>query len=110
VSAADQLSRIAPYINRAIEDEYVQDQIGQAIRGLRRSSRRARRHSVSDAITDRRLRNQLGEAFDAFAEAGRALTQPPPKRHPIRRAVVLILAAAAIAFAWQKRSNQSPQV
>lgn len=103
MSAADQFSRIAPYLTRALEDEYIQEQIEQAIRGLRRSSRRARQQSASDAVKDRRLRKQLSEAIDGFIQAGQALTEPPPKRHPIRRVGLLILAAAAIALAWQNR-------
>jgi hypothetical protein len=105
MSAADQLSRLAPYLTRALEDEYIQEQIEQAIRGLRRSSRRARQQSASDAVKDRRLRQQLGQAIESLTEAGRALTQPPPKRHPIRRTVVLLLAAVAVAFAWQRRTQ-----
>lgn len=111
MSAGDQLSRIAPYVTRALEDEYIQEQIEQAIRELRWSSRRSRRQSASDTIKDRRLRNHLRQAIDSITEAGRALTQPRPKRHPIRRAVLLILAAAAtIALARRIRPTQPPQV
>ena len=42
MSAADQISRITPYLERLLLDDYIQEQLGDAVIGLRRSSRRAK--------------------------------------------------------------------
>lgn len=108
MTASDQLSRITPYVGRLLEDEYIQEQIGQAITGLRNSSRRAKRQSPTESLQDQRLRRQLRDAIGSFTAASRALTQPPPpKHHRVRNAVLLLVAASAVAAAWQKRSTLS---
>lgn len=112
MSGADQLARFAPSIERLLEDEYVQDQIRQAISDLRRSARRAKGKSPRQAITDQRLRNQLQQAARSIAKATRAVNPPPPNRHPIRHALLLTIATAIIALAGQqlaKRNSQTTQ-
>jgi hypothetical protein len=104
MTATDRLSRITPYVARLLEDEYVQEQFSEALTGLRRSSRRAKGRSASEALGDRRLRAQLRDAAGSMTEAVRALKQPPPaERHLLRRGLVLTMAAGAAALAWQRR-------
>ena len=106
MNATDQLSRLTTYVGRLLEDEYIQDQLGQALSGLRNSSRRAKGHSASEAIKDRRLRSQLLDAARSLTEAARALKQPePPERHPVRRGLLLTAAVGAAAWALKKRST-----
>ena len=112
MSATDQISRISPYLERLLRDEYVQEQLGDAVTGLRRSSRRAKARGATEALKDRRLRKQLSAAAGSLTAAARALTQPePPKRHWLRRALVLAAAAAAAAgagaLAWQRSTRDS---
>jgi hypothetical protein len=109
MSAPDQLSRFAPYIGRLLEDEYIQEEISQAITSLRRGSRRARGRSASEAIKDRRLRAQLRDAASSLTQASRALNAPPPKRHRFRRALLLTAALTAVVLAWQQRAKNNPQ-
>jgi len=113
MTAADQLSRLGPYLGRLLDDEYIQDQLGQAITGLRRSSRRAKGRSASEALKDRRLRSQLQDAVNSLLEAASALQGKPAKRKR-RLLPVLLLAAAGVAAAaaWQAKSksnNQTPE-
>jgi hypothetical protein len=111
MTASDQLSRITPYVGRLLEDEYIQEQIGQAITGLRKSSRRVKRHNASGALQDRRLRRQLHDAVGSLTAAGRALTQPPaPKRHRLRNGLALVVSVSAVALAWQNRSALIRQI
>jgi hypothetical protein len=107
MSATDQISRITPYLERVLRDDYVQEQLGDAVTGLRRSSRRAKGRRATEAFKDRRLRNQLSAAAGSLIAAARALTQPePPKRHWLRRALLLAAAAGGATLAWQQtRSN-----
>jgi hypothetical protein len=108
MSATDQISRISPYLERLLLDDYIQEQLGDAVTGLRRSSRRAKARGATEALKDRRLRNQLSAAAGSLTEAVRALTQPePPKRHRLRRALLLAAAASATALAWQRSTRNS---
>ena len=111
MTASDQLSRITPYVGRLLEDEYIQEQIGQAITGLRNTSRRAKRQSATESLQDQRLRRQLRDTIDSFTAATRALTQPPaPKHHRVRNALVLAVSVSAVALAWQNRSTLISQI
>ena len=108
MSATDQLSRISPYLERLLRDDYIQEQLGDAITGLRRSSRRAKGRGATEALKDRRLRNQLSAAAGSLTAAGRALSQPePPKRHWLRRAVLLAAAGGGAVLAWQRTTSNS---
>ncbi len=109
MSSADQLSRLGPYLGRLLQDEYVQDQLGQALIGLRRSYRRASRRSGSDAIKDRRLRSELWRGVSSLAAAVPALAAKPAKRkrHLQRNGLLLAGAGAAAALAWRSTSGCS---
>ncbi len=113
MTAADQRSRLGPYVTRLLEDEYIQDQLGQAITGLRRSSRRAKGRSTSEAIKDRRLRNQFQDAVNSLLQASSALQGKPAKRKR-RLLPALLLAAAGTAAvvarqAKSKRNKPTPE-
>jgi hypothetical protein len=96
-------SSAASYALRLLEDEDIQDQIGQALAQLRRGQRRATSQKAADALTDRKLRGQVRSAAEALIAAGRAASAPPAaKRHPVRRVLVLAAAAGAAGLAWQK--------
>jgi hypothetical protein len=106
MTAADQLRRIAPYVGRLLEDEYTQEQIIRALTGLRQSSRRARGQTASEALKDRRLRKHVRDAVSSLTTASRALNgSARPKRHFFRTALLLTLAGAVGALAWQRRST-----
>ncbi len=108
MSAADQISRVTPYLERLLLDDYIQEQLGDAITGLRRSSQRAKGRPATEALTDRRLRNQLSAAAGSLAEAASALRQPEPlKRHWLRRALLLAVAGGGAALAWQRTRTES---
>ena len=109
MSAVDQLSRLGPYLGRLLEDEYVQEQIGQAIIGLRRSYRRASGRRTSDALKDKRLRSQVRDTVNSLLKAASALQGKPAKRRRrrFRRALLLAGAGAAAALAWRANNNQT---
>lgn len=106
MSAADQLSRVTPYVQRLLGDEYIQEQLGEAFTGLRRSSRRAKGRRPSQALKDRRLRRQLDGAAASLTEAVRALGRPePPKHRRVARGLALAAAAGGAFWAWQRTST-----
>jgi hypothetical protein len=111
MSTTAQITRVTPYVSRLIQDQYVQEQLGEVIKELRKSSRRAKGRSAKAAVTDRRLQHQLRDAAGSLTEAVRALKQPePPKRHPLRRGLALTAALGGGAWAWQQRSAGSTDV
>ena len=75
MSATDQISRVTPYLERLLRDDYIQEQLGDAITGLRRSSQRAKGRGATEALKDRRLRDQLSAAAGVSHRSG-ACTQP----------------------------------
>ncbi len=105
MTAADQLSRAVPYLRRLLNDDYIQEQVRQALTDLRRSSRRAKGRNASQALNDQKLRNQLRDAVKSLTNAGRALNEPPPSQHPVRRVLMVTVPAAVAALAWQRRST-----
>jgi hypothetical protein len=108
MSATEQISRVTPYLERLLRDEYIQEQLGDALTGLRRGSRRAKGRGATEALKDRRLRNQFSAVVGSLTEAARALRQPePPKRHWIRRALILAAAGGGVALAWQRTKRTS---
>jgi hypothetical protein len=106
MSATDQISRITPYLERLLNDDYIHDQLGDAVTGLRRSRRRAKGQAAAEALKDRRLRKQLGGAAGSLFAAGRALKEPePPKRHWLRNALVIVAAGVGAALVWQRTTD-----
>jgi hypothetical protein len=103
MAVSEQISRLTPYVQRLLEDEYLQDEFGQLFTNLRDGSRRARRKGPAQAATDRRLRNQLSAALAAATHIGRVLKQPepePPKRHRVRRVVLatVVVGVATVGY------------
>jgi hypothetical protein len=106
MAVSDQLSRITPYLERLLADEYVQDQLSQGVSDLGKARKRAKGRKAQAALADRRLRSQLQGAAGALAEAFRALRTPePPRRHRLRRVVLLAGVVGAGVYAWQGRSS-----
>jgi hypothetical protein len=104
--------QIGPYVNRLFDDDYVREQIGNALVRGRRAYRRARAEKAAEAVRDRRLMDHLTGAARSAQEAVRALTkQPPPKprRRPLRTAALLgaALAAAGVAAYVDRREQRA---
>jgi hypothetical protein len=95
---------ISPYVNRLFDDDYVREQIGDALVRGRRAYRRARNQKAAEAVQDKRLMDHVTGAAASLQAAMRALTnQPPPKpkRRPLKTAALLGTAlAVGAAAAW----------
>jgi hypothetical protein len=102
----------ADYINRLFDDDYVREQIGDALVNGRRAYRRARRKKAAEAVKDPRLMDHVTTAARSLQDAVRALTnQPPPKpkRRPLKTVALLGAAlAAGAAAAWVDRRESAP--
>ncbi|MGI8713476.1 MAG: hypothetical protein ACR2NR_09890 [Solirubrobacteraceae bacterium] len=104
MAVSDQLSRATPYIQRLLNDDYIQDQIGQGITALRASRNRTKGRKAQEALKDRRLWSQVQQAAGSLSQAVRALNEPEPPQHRARRTLLLAAAAGAGAYAWQQHS------
>src|SRR3954454_20723176 len=94
----------AAYVNRLFDDDYVRDQLGDALVRGRRAYRRARNQKAAEAVQDKRLMDHVTGSAVSLQAAVRALTnQPPPKpkRRPLKTAALLGAAlAVGAAAAW----------
>jgi ferric-dicitrate binding protein FerR (iron transport regulator) len=99
----------ATYVNRLFDDDYVREQIGDALVRGRRAYRRARAEKAAEAVKDKRLMDYLTGAAASLQAALRALTdQPPPRRRrPLRTAALLggAIAAGGVAIAVDRRQR-----
>lgn len=111
MAVSEQVSRLAPYAQQLLDDDYVQDELGRLFTNLREGSRRARREGPARATTDKKLASQLSAALVAATHIGRALQQPdpePPKTHRVRRVVFVAAAAGAATVGYrQLTANRS---
>jgi hypothetical protein len=84
------------YVERLVEDEYVQEQLRTAAERLLSAYRRASRQGPR-ATEDQKVYDKVREAVVSIRRAVGALEEPPPK--PKRRWPSLLLLAAAAAVA-----------
>jgi hypothetical protein len=102
---SQQISRLAPYAQRLLDDDYVQDELDRLFTNVRNGSRRAHGKSVAQAAADRRLRNQLTAALAAAGHIVRALNEPvpePPKRHRFRSLTLALVAGGAAYVGYRQ--------
>jgi hypothetical protein len=102
---------VGRYAQRLLENQYAQEQLGQAVESLRAASRRASKRRVQPA-RDEKLRRHLRQAVESLGEAGQALRsgRRRPKRRLGRRLLVVVGlgaagAAAAVALSDELRER-----
>jgi len=107
--APERLSRLAPYAERLLNDDAVQDQLDRAFSNLRSGSRRARGKGARKGVGDRKTRRQLSAAAVATTQIVRALREPPPPtRHLGRRLAVVSLVAGGAMIGYRRLSGATP--
>jgi len=94
-SKAQQARRAAPYLRRAVEDDYVQQQLRNAAERLRDVYGRASRRQGA-AAEDKKLYRDLREAAISIRKTIGRIEQPPRKKHGLRNS---LLAGATIGGA-----------
>jgi hypothetical protein len=112
MNTSDRIGKVAPYLGRLLNDDYIQDQVRELVSGLRQGATRAKRKGAKNAVGDKRVRRQLAAAAVAAGRAARTLREPePPKRHPVRRALgaVAVAGAAAAIYRQRQSSGTTPQ-
>jgi hypothetical protein len=102
MAATDTASRVSPYVEQLLENNYARENLREGISNLRAAYARSQKRRVK-AARDEKLRRQVQAAASSIAEAGKALSsgRQKPKRRWGRRVLVLfgLGAAAGVALA-----------
>jgi hypothetical protein len=101
MAAADAAGRAVPYLERLLENEYVQDQLSEAFGSLRSAYGRASGRKPAEVAEDKKLRRQVRDAVASLREAAGALKtgREKPKKRRRGRVVLLVGVSAAAALA-----------
>jgi predicted Zn-ribbon and HTH transcriptional regulator len=83
------------YLQRLVEDDYVHEQITEAVSRLHKAYRRADRKKGAKAAEDKELYEHVRAAAGSLRRAGTALQRKPPK--PKHRGRKLLVAGAVAA-------------
>ena len=102
----------ATYANRLLDDDYVREQIGEALVRGRSAYRRARAKRAAEAVQDKKLMDHVTGAAHSLQNAVRALAgrpEPQPRRRRLRTAGLLGAAlAVGAAAAYVDRKEKGP--
>lgn len=108
---SDTAAGVTPFLERALDNRYAQENLSDAAEKLRAAYRRASKRRV-EPTRDKRLHEQLRQAALSITEAGRAIKtgrQKPRKRWGRRVLVVIgvgaVGTAAAMAASEELRST-----
>jgi hypothetical protein len=105
-AAADTTSRLSPYVEELLENEYARDNLREGADRLRSAYERSRKRRVK-AARDERLRHQLVAAVASLGVGAKALAsgrRKPPRRRG--RALLALLAGVAIGAAVALAANE----
>jgi ferric-dicitrate binding protein FerR (iron transport regulator) len=118
--ASETATKTGMYAQRLLDNEYVQENLAQAVESLRAAYRRASKRRV-EPTRDEKLRRQVREAALSLTEAASALKagRQKPRRRRGRKMIVMLAigagAAAALLAARRKvlsddsETNRDPQ-
>jgi hypothetical protein len=98
------------YVQRLLEDDYVQEQLREAAIGLRAAYGRVSRKRVA-AAEDKKLYGNLQQATTSIRKALVALQRPKPKpQHRIRKVAlaVVVVGGGALLIGTRGRKNNPP--
>ncbi len=105
-AATDVTSRLTPYVQELLENEYARDNLREGADRLRSAYERSQKRRVK-AARDEKLRHQLGAGVDALGVGAKALAsgrRKPPRRR--RKALLALFAGVAIGGAVALAANE----
>jgi len=101
MTATESASRLGPYVERLLQNAYVQDNLLDGVENLREAYERAQKRRVEPA-RDEKIRRQLRQSALSLQKAGEALRsgrQKPMKRRAKRMLILASLGAVGVAAA-----------
>jgi ferric-dicitrate binding protein FerR (iron transport regulator) len=93
---------VTAYVERLLDDDYVIEQMGDALERGRRAYQRARSEKAAKAVQDKKLMTHVTEAAGSLQAAARRLAgapEPKPRRRALRTAALFAAAAGVGALA-----------
>ena len=101
MAATESAARLGPYVERLLQNAYVQENLLDAMENLREAYERAQKRRV-EPTRDKKIRGQLRQSALSLQEAGQALKsgrQKPKKRRAKRMLVLVGVGAVGVAAA-----------
>lgn len=101
MTATESAARLGPYVERLLQNAYVQDNLLDAVENLREAYERAQKRRVEPA-RDKKIRGQLRQSALSLQKAGEALKsgrQKPKKRRAKRMLILASVGAVGVAAA-----------
>ena len=98
----------APYIRRAVEDEYVQDQLRNAVSRLRDVYGRISKKQAA-AAEDKRMYRSLQEAAVSIRKAVGRIEEPPKPKHRLRNLLIVGVAGGGALLALKRSRGENSQ-
>lgn len=100
---------LSPYMRRAAEDQYAQEQLRNAVARLRDVYSRVSKQQAA-ATEDKRLYSSLKDAAVSIRRAVGRIEEPPAPKHRVRNALVIGIAlAGGLALLKRARAGHSEQ-
>jgi ferric-dicitrate binding protein FerR (iron transport regulator) len=108
MAKTEKAKSVLPYLQRLLEDEYVQEQVREAAVGLRHAYGRAATRR-EQAPEDKKLYDHLRQAATSIRDAAKALREPepPPKRRARKVLIIGLAAGGAVLLTRLGRHQQN---
>lgn len=107
MTLSDRAAAVAPYAQRLLYDEEVQDAARRTLGATRDAYARARGKGAREAANDKKLRRRLSQAVEAAWEVWTAVGEPPPRKSRRRlRLVALVVGGAGVFLAVNPQARE----
>ena len=90
------MNRVTPYASRLLEDDYLHEQLADALSSMRKGAKRAKRTGAKRAVSDPGVLHHLNASLTAAIEVIRVLQQPERRKRRPARAIALMLVVAGV--------------
>jgi hypothetical protein len=108
MALSDRAAVLAPYLQRLLYDEGMQDAVRRVVAATQDAYRRASGKSARQAVEDKKLRHRLQQSVRAVVELGCVIAEPSQRRNRRwgRGLVVLTVAAAGVLVAANTEARE----
>jgi hypothetical protein len=96
------------YLQRLVEDDYVHEQITEAVSRLHKAYGRAQRKKAADAAEDKKLYGHVRAAAGSIRRAAMAVQRKPPKPKRTGRKLLVTAVVGAGAVVAARKLTASP--
>jgi ribosomal protein L44E len=94
MAAMDTINRATPYVERLVDNGYLQENVREGAANLRDAYSRARKRKAAEAAQDKKIHRRVQRGLGSLGEAAIALRTGREKPKRRRGRVLLVLAVA----------------